>query len=368
MCVENSAGSTVRRRASSMVGARPWTQPQHARSAGRSYGHWYRRELCNDDRLRQVTPRRFVGSPLAVLPVNEGLVLSVNRQVRSWPNDDLRMALPLSVINRVPNSTSFQSSGVIGAGTGFGDHSTAPSPRRRAPAPPIRSRRGARPGTACPRTRRRSGPAATTSTTRRRERPREREPRPVRERSGEEDVVEDREPARSADGIASGPGANSGARIAIGIQPSSIIQPDSVFCAIGSFHLRRSTVPSAQPIAAPRISSAAVGVRWKWRISSPSSSAIPSMPSAMPAIRRAPERLREQHEREQHAPDRHRVREDRAASGRQLLHAEQHEPVPERDVEERERAHLAPQRARNADRVARQTARRRAGRAPRTAA
>ena len=91
-----------------------------------------------------------------------------------------------------------------------------------------------------------------------------------------------------ADGIVSGPGSNNGARIASGAHPASIIHPDSVFCGNGRCHLRSSTVPSAQPIAAPRISRAAVGARWKCRMSSPSSSAIPSMPSAMPAIRRRP--------------------------------------------------------------------------------
>ena len=57
------------------------------------------------------------------------------------------------------------------------------------------------------------------------------------------------------------PGANIGASSAIGSHPSSIIHPESVFCGSGSFHLRRSTVPSAQPTEAPRIMSAAVGVR-----------------------------------------------------------------------------------------------------------
>ena len=135
--------------------------------------------------------------------------------------------------------------------------------------------------------------------------------------------------------------------------PSSIIQPDSVFCGSGSCHLRRSTVPRAQEIAAPRISNAAVGARWKWRMSSPSSSAIPSMPSAIPTIRRSPSGSDKSTSEISNAPHRHRVGEDRAASGRQLLHAEEHEPVPARDVEERERRDLAPQRARDADRIAR---------------
>ena len=56
-----------------------------------------------------------------------------------------------------------------------------------------------------------------------------------------------------------------------------------MFCGIGAFHLRSSTVPNAHDTAAPRISSAAIGVRWKLRTSSPRSTAIPAMPSTMPA-------------------------------------------------------------------------------------
>ena len=74
--------------------------------------------------------------------------------------------------------------------------------------------------------------------------------------------------------------------ITSGVQPSSIIQPDSVFCAIGGFHLRSSTVPHAQRIAAARMSSAPVGVERMWRMSSPSSTTMPSMPSASPTILR----------------------------------------------------------------------------------
>jgi hypothetical protein len=86
--------------------------------------------------------------------------------------------------------------------------------------------------------------------------------------------------------MCSGPVAKNGAATASGTQPSSIIQPDSVFWGIGGFHLRRSTVPSAQAIAAPTISSAAVGVRWRFFQSSPSSSAMPHIPNARPTMRR----------------------------------------------------------------------------------
>ncbi len=70
-------------------------------------------------------------------------------------------------------------------------------------------------------------------------------------------------------------------------------------------------MPSAHDIAAPRISSAAVGVRSRWRMSSPSSSAMPSDAERHPDDLPARQGLVQQQQREQHAPDRHREGEDR---------------------------------------------------------
>ncbi len=67
----------------------------------------------------------------------------------------------------------------------------------------------------------------------------------------------------------------------------------------------------------------------------------------------APVELLVQHRhRDQRRPDRHRVGDDRAASRRKLLHAEQHEAVPAGDVEKCERRQASPPRARNADGLA----------------
>ena len=188
-------------------------------------------------------------------------------------------------------------------------------------------------------------------------RAREREPRPVRERAGEEDVVEDREPRAAATGAArydAGCVSKNGAAIASGSQPASIIHPDSVFCAIGGFHLRSSTVPIAHRIAAHRMRSAPIGVERMWRMSSPSSTTIAEHAEDEPDDLAPVERLVQHDHRDERRPDRHRVRDDRAAPGGQLLHAEQHERVPARDVEEREHEHAPPPFAGNADGIAAQ--------------
>ena len=74
--------------------------------------------------------------------------------------------------------------------------------------------------------------------------------------------------------------------MASGSQPVSIIQPDSVFCATGGFHLRSSTVPIAQRMAAHTISSAPIGVERMCRMSSPRSTTMPSMPRTRPTTLR----------------------------------------------------------------------------------
>ena len=84
----------------------------------------------------------------------------------------------------------------------------------------------------------------------------------------------------------SGVGSKNGASSASGTQPTSIIQPVTVFCGIGGFHLRSSTVPIAHDSAAPRIIAAANGELPIVRNSSPSSSAIPAVPSTRPTILR----------------------------------------------------------------------------------
>ena len=69
---------------------------------------------------------------------------------------------------------------------------------------------------------------------------------------------------------------------------------------------------------------------------------MPVMPSARPTSLRRDSGSCSRTKRRCSRPDRHRVGEDRAASGRQLLHAEEDEPVPAGDVEEREHRDLAP--------------------------
>jgi len=82
--------------------------------------------------------------------------------------------------------------------------------------------------------------------------------------------------------------SKNGAATTSGAQPSSIIQPDSAFCAIGGFHLRSSTVPIAHRIAAPRTIDAPKGLRPMSAKSSPRSSAMPIIPSTSPVAFRRP--------------------------------------------------------------------------------
>ncbi len=69
---------------------------------------------------------------------------------------------------------------------------------------------------------------------------------------------------------------------------------------------------------------------------------MPSVPSDEPDDLAPVERLVQHGHRDQRRPDRHRVRDDRAAPRGQLLHAEQHEAVPAGDVEEREHRDASP--------------------------
>ena len=101
-------------------------------------------------------------------------------------------------------------------------------------------------------------------------------------------------------------------------------------------------MPIAHRIAAHRIISAPNGLRRMWRRSSPSSTAMPDMPSTRPTTLR---RLSGSCSTTIATSVAHTgIVYARIAlrPGGQLLHAEQHEPVPAGDVEERERRRRGP--------------------------
>ena len=83
-----------------------------------------------------------------------------------------------------------------------------------------------------------------------------------------------------------------------------------------------------------------------WRTSSPSSTAMPQHAEHESDDLAHRQRLVQQRHAEQHGPDRHRVRQDRGPAGGHLLDAEKDQPVPCRDVEQRQREDLAPMLAR----------------------
>ena len=132
------------------------------------------------------------------------------------------------------------------------------------------------------------------------------------------------------------------ARSPAAASPSSIIQPDRRVLRQRRLPLRRSTVPNAHEMAAPRMSSAPTGARWRLADVVAEQHAHAEHAEHEADDLAARQRLVQQRQANEHAPHRHRVGEDRAAARRQLLHAEQHEPVPAGDVEARERGDLAP--------------------------
>ena len=163
---------------------------------------------------------------------------------------------------------------------------------------------------------------------RHRQRPREREPRPVRERSGEEDVVEDREPRRrptgaqdtTADAV-----SKNGAASASGSQPEQ-------HHPAGQRVLRDRRLPLAQQHGADRPQDRrAQDEQCADRCRADVADVVAEQHdhpqhAEGEADDLAPvERLVQHGHRDQRRPDRHRVGDDRAAAGGQLLHAEEHE-------------------------------------------
>ncbi len=183
------------------------------------------------------------------------------------------------------------------------------------------------------------------------QRAREREPRPVRDRPGEEDVVEDREQRAGRRRL-----QRSGREER---RQHGQRQPAQQHHPARQRVLRHRQLPHPQQHRAQRPGDrgAEDQQRRQRRALQVPDVVAEQQRHAHHAERHAGDlarrqRLAQQRHREQHAPDRHRVGDDRAAAGGQLLQAEQHQAVPAGDVEERERRELAPQRARHADRVA----------------
>jgi hypothetical protein len=79
----------------------------------------------------------------------------------------------------------------------------------------------------------------------------------------------------------SGCSSNSGTQTAMGSQPISIIHPVNVFRRQRRLPARSSTVPNAHEIAAARMNKVPIGERVICRTSSPSRTAMPSMPSGV---------------------------------------------------------------------------------------
>ena len=170
-----------------------------------------------------------------------------------------------------------------------------------------------------------------------RQRAREREPRPVRERARRGRCCRGSRTTRAPDveRAASGPGSKNGASER-DRQPARAASSSRTACSAASAASTCAAARCRAPTttAAPRISSAPIG-----RALDVADVVAEQQRHAEHAERRGPTILRfdsgscSSSEREQHAPDRHRVGEDRAAPRRQLLHAEQHEAVPAGDVE-----------------------------------
>jgi len=199
-----------------------------------------------------------------------------------------------------------------------------------------------------PRTRRRSARQRRHRPNRHRQRPGEREPCPVPRCRRGKDVVEDRGRSRQRSAGTARPARR---RRQHRHGPSQQHHPaDSVFCRQRQLHLRAARAERPGNRGA-RISSAALGARWKLRMSSPA--APPCRPCRRPCQRpwlrsgSCSSAIRTARSRSAWCTRGIALRPPAAVD------AEQHEPFPARDVEDASHRTLLHRWRRNADRIRR---------------